>query len=229
MAEQNRQAPAQAMQPGTGAWTPVPDPTVLTTQATDAAKDQLRREIQCLREIIETRLDAIDRATVLLQTYQGGMPKLMQEAVVHAQTLMDERLRTQEEKFRSIQIQFTERDTRAEQTSRDSKVAVDAALQAAKEAVGAQNASSALAIAKSEAATMKQIDQLGTLFQTGMGSLDSKISDLKDRLTLIEGRTAGMTGQQATQQTSSSFVLAIVVAGISALGLVAMVLFNIAK
>ncbi len=38
-----------------GEWRPVPDPTKLTT-------DQLRRELAALREIIETRLDGMDRA-----------------------------------------------------------------------------------------------------------------------------------------------------------------------
>jgi hypothetical protein len=51
---------AQARQWGTGppagGWQPVPDPTRLTTE-------QLRRELATLREIIETRLDGMDRAT----------------------------------------------------------------------------------------------------------------------------------------------------------------------
>jgi hypothetical protein len=39
-------------------WRPIPDPTRLTTE-------QLRRELATLREILETRLDAMDRATEL--------------------------------------------------------------------------------------------------------------------------------------------------------------------
>jgi hypothetical protein len=42
--------------PASGEWMPVPDPTKLTTE-------QLRRELATLREIIETRLDGMDRAT----------------------------------------------------------------------------------------------------------------------------------------------------------------------
>ncbi len=97
----------------------------------------------------------------------------------------------QNEKFESIQIQFRERDTRTDQTSRDAKTAVDAALQAAKEAVGEQNKSGALAIAKSEASTIKQIDQIAILLQNVNKATDDKISDLKDRLTMIEGRAGG--------------------------------------
>lgn len=73
---------------------------------------------------------------------------------------------THAEKLNRIQTQFRERDVRTERSSKDSEVAVDAALQAAKEAVGEQNKSSALAIAKSEAATTKEIDQLGGLINT---------------------------------------------------------------
>lgn len=156
---------------------PIPDPTILTTQ-------QLNREIGALREIIETRLDGMDKAIELLQTLNNHAQDFVKTEVSHLQTLHDE-------KFKSIQNQFIERDTRTEQTSRDSKVAVDAALQAAKEAVGEQNKSSALAIAKSEAATNKQLDGIGTLLNTTAGGLTDKIDDLRTRLTTIEGRSSG--------------------------------------
>src|SRR5579859_5246367 len=121
---------------------PVPDPTVLTTQ-------QLQREIGTSRELVEalasgmqrvfeTRLDAMDKAIQLLQAETDRAPARIVQVVDHLRSVHDE-------KFRSIDKQFLERDTRTEQTSRDSKVAVDAALQAAKEAVGEQNKSNALA------------------------------------------------------------------------------------
>lgn len=156
---------------------PRPDPTVLTTQ-------QLLREVSSVREIIETRIAGMDKAITLLQATTDRYPSLMKAAVTELRDL-------HEEKFKSIQTQFTERDTRTESSARDSKVAVDAALQAAKEAVGEQNKSSALAIAKSEAATTKQIDQLGVLIGTMEKGLNDKVSDLKDRLTTIEGRSTG--------------------------------------
>lgn len=156
---------------------PDPDPTVLTTQA-------LLREILNLKEIFETRVGAMDKAIVLLQTTSDRVPEWVEKAVGQLRELHDE-------KFGSIQTQFLERDTRTEQTSRDSKVAVDAALQAAKEAVGEQNKSNALAIAKSEAAFTKQIDQIGLLIQTTAKAVDDKIDDIKGRLTTIEGMKVG--------------------------------------
>ena len=39
---------------------PVPDPTTLTTEAVERATQVFRRELQSLRETLETRLDAAD-------------------------------------------------------------------------------------------------------------------------------------------------------------------------
>jgi hypothetical protein len=166
----------------------VTDPSALTTQ-------QLFREIGTAREIgetliyginqnITTRIDGMDKAIELLQTSTDRTPNMVSASIERLQEL-------HEEKFESIATQFRERDTRTEQTSRDSKVAVDAALQAAKEAVGEQNKSNALAIAKSEATFTKQIDQIGVLISTMQKGIDDKIDDIKTRLQAIESRKQG--------------------------------------
>jgi hypothetical protein len=200
-----------------GAWErrPIPDPTVLTTQ-------QLLRELTALKELVFTRLDGMDEATRLIQAQQVRVPTEVDRAVQNLRELLESRfvafeLRFEErnveklydEKFHSIETQFKERDTRTEQTSKDSKVAVDAALQAAKEAVGEQNKSSALAIAKSEASTAKQIDQLQTLITTTSNNSDEKIADLKERLTRIEGMTGGSEAAKKNLHDNSSVYIAL--------------------
>src|SRR6185369_6029345 len=142
---------------------PVPDPTLLTTQ-------QLLRENLWLREVLETRLNGMDKAIELLQATADKFPARIDEKIVSLQQV-------HEEKFNSIQVQFKERDVRTEQTSKDSKVAIDAALQATKESSVEQNKSFALATAKSEAGFSKQIDQLGVLIQTMTKAFDDKIDD----------------------------------------------------
>lgn len=158
---------------------PVPDPTSLTTQ-------QLLRELSGLREVLEARMNGSDNLIRMLQDHLDKKSDVIRTEVGHLRIL-------HEEKFSSIQIQFSERDTRTEQTSKDSKVAVDAALQAAKEAVGEQNKSSALAIAKSEASTTKQIDQIGVLITATSKATDEKINDIKSRLDRGEGSSHGMS------------------------------------
>ena len=178
---------------------PDPDPTTLTTQALyreiNQVHDLINSETYAVSSGLSARLDGADRERLHLQAEIDALPTEVTRRIDTLQHL-------HQEKFNSIQVQFSERDTRTEQTSRDSKVAVDAALQAAKEAVEKQNASSALAIAKSESATTKQIDTQGILITTATTSLNeridaasatmnSKIDDLKDRLNRMEGMGLG--------------------------------------
>ena len=176
---------------------PVPDPTRLTTEA-------LMREVASLKELFETRLGAMDKAIQLLQARADRSLSIdvVSGKVSHLEDLTDE-------KFSGIYKQFVERDVRTDQTSRDSKVAVDAALQAAKEAVSEQNKSNALSMDKSEAAFTKQIDQLGLLIATTSKGTDDKIDDIKNRLTLIEGRSQ-------TVETGAGYVLTSAGIGLSA-------------
>jgi len=173
---------------------PLIDPTVLTTQ-------QLVREITSLRELfearmgematgnllhvknLETRLDAMDKAIELVQSNSNRLPSWIDEKIQAMQAI-------HEEKFSSVQTQFKERDTRTDQTSRDSKVAVDAALTAQKDAVKEQTTASERAIAKSEAATMKQIDQISVLINATNNGMNDKIDDIKQRLTSSESKSS---------------------------------------
>ncbi len=139
-------------------WRPIPDPTILTTQ-------QLLRELASLREVLTTRMDGYDKAISLLQAYADRQPSI---AEVVAET---------KEKFTGVQMQLHERDIRFDRAANDTKVAVDAAFAAAKEAV-----------AKSEANVTKQIDALGMLLQANAKATDEKIDDLKTRIAAIEGR-----------------------------------------
>jgi hypothetical protein len=163
---------------GPGDSRPVPDPTLLTTQ-------QLLREMSNLKEVIFTRLDGMDRAMIVFNENITRVPTDVDKQVGHLKEL-------HQEKFDGVQKQFEERDTRIEQTARDSKTAIDAALLAAKELVGLQTQASDRAIGKSETATSKQLDQLAVQIQGETRALDGKITDIKDRLTLIEGRGSGM-------------------------------------
>jgi hypothetical protein len=189
---------------------PIPDPSILTTEALDREILALRELLEVtlgssgdilglMRSVLETRLDGMDKATKLLQDIADKLPARIDEKIAALREIQGMQLvaleSTHGEKFRSIETQFKERDVRTEQSGKDSKTAVDAALQAAKEAVGEQNKSSGSAIAKSEASTMKQIDQLGTLIQAVTKTADDKISDLKDRIAEIIARQTKFEGR----------------------------------
>lgn len=155
----------------------VDDPSALTIQ-------MLLRELANLREVLVARFDGNDKIISMIQQQHDKAGADASLAVMSLRT-------HHEEKFKSIQTQFSERDTRTEQAAGAVKIAVDAALQAQKEAVGEQNKSSALAIAKSETATTKQIDQIGITIQNTTANLNDKIDDVKTRMNVIDGRTKG--------------------------------------
>jgi len=176
---------------------PVPDPTLLTTaqlvRATRAERDYVDGRIAVLME----RLRGIDTATVLLNETVNRVPTETQTAVGRLQDLTDE-------KFRSVGLQFQERDTRSERESRDNKVAVDAAFAAQKEAASEQNKSNTLAITKSELATQETINKLAELFKTTTDALSDKLDDMKDRLGRLEATVSNIQTARATGQQSQS-------------------------
>jgi hypothetical protein len=191
--------------------TPVPDPTILTTQ-------QLVREIAASREIIEanigkieTRLDAMDTATELNKQATDKIPRIIDEKVCQLRKLFDERFTTVNERFRSIDTQFAERDTRTESVAQLGQKALEAALSAAKEAVGEQNKSNALANAKMEAAFTKQIDGITLLIQNAIKALDEKINDLKGRLD----RGEGVKAQAVENKGQQNWMIGAVIGGMS--------------
>jgi hypothetical protein len=190
--------------PATG-WTghPLLDPSALTTQ-------QILREVHSLEKLTSQRMDAIEKAVEVAHDDLVRVPTEVQKAVGNLNELMLEKFETTEVKFQRIQTQFEERDLRAEHTARDAKIAVDAALAAQEKQQNKQTESFSLSIAKSEAATAKQIDQQGQLLVTATKALSDKIDDVKDRLTRIEGEGRGLKAAETTQQTSNMSVVSIV-------------------
>lgn len=144
--------------------TPVPDPTILTTQ-------QLVAAIAAVREIIETRLDAMDTATNINKTATDKIPSLICDKVAALEKLHNE-------KFDGVEKQFKERDERQTVTSELNQKALDAALQAAKEAAG-----------KTELSFTKQIADLTGQFNTQNEAMNVRVNDVKARLDRGEGTT----------------------------------------
>ncbi len=176
----------------------VVDPSSLTTQ-------QLWREILNLRELMEARISGVEELTDSRIT---GIEKSIEVAhndLVRVPTDVQKQVGNlrdfHDEKFRGIEARFLERDIRFTQKDADMKTAIEAAFRSASSAV-----------AKSEAATAKQIDQQGTLIQTQTQALGGQISDVKDRLTRLESTGTGEKGGKQQQQQMISWVLAVIMA-----------------
>jgi hypothetical protein len=120
-----------------------------------------------------TKFDAFEKAIEVAHQDMVRVPTEVQKQVGSLKELHDE-------KFKGIATRFDERDARTKEVAELNQKAIDAALQAAKEAV-----------AKSEAATTKQIDSLGTLIATTAKTSDDKIAAVKENVTIIESRANG--------------------------------------
>jgi hypothetical protein len=175
---------------------PDPDPTTLTTA-------QLQREIATSREIIhgeiievkgvtEAKIASGEKLVQVLHEFMGRIYAQVDTRVNGVEAVIKERFVTVDEKFSGVEKQFVERDVRVLQSAAAATTAVNAALQAQKEAAVAQNSSFTLSIDKTEKATGEQIVQQRTLLQTATGSLSDKIDDLKSRFGSIESHMASI-------------------------------------
>jgi hypothetical protein len=211
------------------------DPSAATT-------DALRREIAHLSDRIDlkiegvvaaftARLDAIDRATSVFSENLVRVPTAVQQAIGAEHALTDERFgrvdqqlkgrsELQTEKFEGIQVQIRERDARVQEIKLDTKTAVDAALSAAEKATSKQAESFTEAADKQAAAFTKAIDQQAALYQTETRALRDISATLDRRLTVIEGQSSGQQGARNEGHMTNSFVIAVIVAVISFIGLV---------
>lgn len=218
---------------GHSGWTPVPDPTALTTE-------QLRRELSGLREILTARLDGMDRATALLSETVNRTPTVIQTEIAHLRDQMETRLTAVEaistsrlalingkfsETDTRYELQFAERDVRTTQASVAADSALKAALQAAKEAVFEQAQAAAKAAEKTELSFTKQIDQIQLQIKTIGDGFGDRLAELKERIDRGEGSTIGSAEFRAARRLDVGQALQAIVT-VAALITLLVVLFH---
>src|ERR1700680_2607149 len=66
-------------------WTPIPDPTLLTTEQSNRLRDEMQRELSALREIIDARLNAQDYTVVKLEARVNEHYSLLSKEIAVAE------------------------------------------------------------------------------------------------------------------------------------------------
>jgi len=214
---------------------PGPDPTALTTSAllreVSNLKEQFETKLDGEVEILEARLAAIDKATALFESNLTRVPTEVDKSISHLRDLHDvkfDSIQTQltdldvlrNEKFAGVDRQFTLLTASIDKSERVTKTGVDAALEAANKQNAAQAETFMVASNKTEANFTKQIDQLRDLIQATTKALDDKITDVKDRLTRIEGAAVGQLGQKAETHTGNTTTISLIGIGLAILSAV---------
>lgn len=186
---------------------PMPDPTTLTTE-------QLDRAISALESRIDARIDAMDKASRLLHEDFTRVPTEMDRRLGHLQELIFSKLdavsKVTEQQFNAIGMRFEEMDKRTAQLSVADKTAIAAALQAQKEAAGAQNEANAAANAKMEKNFAELIAQGQSLLLEVRRNNEIQIGDLKSRVDKAEARGKGVGDVWGWVVGTAGMILAIV-------------------
>jgi hypothetical protein len=196
---------------------PVPDPSTLTTK-------QIRHELKALRDLLETRLIAMDKASVVLAENVNRVPTLLDREISRIAQLQEEKfasVRSQfTEKFVGITTQFHERDIRTDSDKGAASTAINAALSALKEMITLQNTANAAAIAKSEASTTKELESLNRIIASTKDGLSSDIRNLASRLDRGEASDLGAHQTKTDTHMTTGSVMAVVGGVVGVLGLV---------
>lgn len=200
---------------------PNPDPTDRTISVVSEAITALRNELGVRDSAITAHFGSLEKAIEVAHDDLVRVPTEVQKAVGALRELVEQQIKTvvaaqtiaisthhaeTTEKFTSVNNQFLERDTRTDQRAGDTKLAVDAAFAAAKEAT-----------AKIEAGFTKQIDGMASTIDTKTANLETRFSDLKERISSIETRSV-------TVKETHTGMIALAMAGVSIAGLLFTVL-----
>jgi uncharacterized phage infection (PIP) family protein YhgE len=156
-----------------------------------------------VRNLLTARMDEVQRAINLAHEDSVRIPTEVQKQIGSLRELLTSVIAGNDsvymEKFSSINTMFVERDKRTEKMEVATATAVSAALQAAKELSAEQGKAFAQSIAKSEAATSKQLEQLTVMQQAGNKTSDDKTNDLKERQGIFERQMAERLAQSDRQ------------------------------
>jgi len=161
---------------------------------------EFQDDVRNLKEVTEQRLEDLDKSIILAMN-----------VAEHQHSTEREYMLSQVDIVRAI---MAEKFTGVDGRFQESKVAVDAAFAAAKEAVAEQNKGNDRAITKSETAVKEQLAALSTVTDAGLKGLEDKITDARDRLTTMESLTRGIkeaSGDQRDQKTLSNATVTILV------------------
>ena len=160
----------------------VPDPTDRTLGA-------LQREIEQLEDKIDTAFDHKEEVNVVRHQAIQTQLNLMEAHRLELRDIAEKQRLEQKE---------------------DTKVAVDAALTAQKEAVRETTIATNLANAKSESAMTKALEQMAATFTAALASVTGTVVDLKERVSGMDQYKRGGAENQSDKRLDMTMLIQII-------------------
>lgn len=178
---------------------PVPDPTILTTQAAE------RLEV-ALRNLITAEI--------------GHLNDKLREQIVHGHETTAAELGIVGQKFVGVDDRFVALEKRTAEQKSDTNTSLTAALAAQEKSAAATTLASEKSIDKSETATNRRIEGVEGAVAANLKVADDKISDLKDRVVAIESNRVGRGQSGDTVRAIAALAISVIVMIVVAAGFV---------
>lgn len=156
--------------------TPIPDPTVLTTEAQERADRAAREWVESQLAVRDERLERLDLATSL-------RAESVAKDIEHAQELAR---KDDAHQSAMSDMRFAERDFRTAEAATAAATAISAAFSAQKEAAQKQDENNQKSRDRQEENTEKALAKLGDLFQTTFENLREGLAEVKLRVNSSE-------------------------------------------
>jgi hypothetical protein len=173
---------------------PNPDPSIVTSEAMD-------RRVDTAIAVVIARMDGMQKAVDVFQSDLTRVPTQLDRAISGLRELMESKLEGSDKErqalMRLIFLKIDEVEARVKQHWAESKEAVDSAFIAAKETT----------------------NKIETSFTKTIDGQQQWISDLKERLTAVENRSAGVAAAnadlQSRNQDSSTRIMSMIAIGVA--------------
>lgn len=169
----------------------------------DRLRTEIQKDMEALREILEARLNGMEKANGLVHENAVKVPSEVDDKVRHLREL-------NESQFTAIHHLLRERDTRFTADKQASEQAISAAFQAAEKAAIAQNVANTSAIGKSEVQMREQITALQGQIRSSVEATNDKIANLTGRLDRGEAALAGSANFRSEQRLNVGYIWGIV-------------------
>ena len=122
------------------------------------------------------------------------------------------------QRFLNVETQLNQAERQRVEQKQDTKAAVDAALAAAKEAVG-----------KSETSTKEQLTQLSTTFTTAQSAMTQSVVGLTTRVERIENARTTIAEQKTDTRAGTGTMIAIGALVVGALSFVMTIILTVTR